>query len=142
MIVLTKAEFREYSGYDLNEEVTRFSRSENTEAAAARLLRLWAYRIRDLIVAGRRGGIPEENYSANQVDAVKRATAEYGIYFLQQGDLFQESGFDPDRGMLAPVSELEKIRMPKKVTDILRHAGLIISSIGMYRAFGSPWGAP
>lgn len=131
MIKITKEEFLEATGINLSLEIN--SVDDNTEQAVTRTLNLWARRILDLIIGGGRGTIDDSKLTTTQVEAIKRAQIEYGMYYLKNGDLYYASGYEEGKGLTVAPAQLIAIQMPVEVEDILRHAGLIRRSIGVTR---------
>lgn len=133
MITITKDEFLEYSGINLDAEIPGL---DDETRKVERTIELWTKRV--YLEANRNSIRPiptDDKLTEQQKQAIKDAICEYGMYYFRNGDLYRQSGFSEDKGQLINTKELEKIRFPKICLDILKQQGLIRRSFG--RKFNS-----
>lgn len=137
MITITHEDFRQYTGIDLEIELRDL---DDASTKVERTIKLWTLRVyreqrRNSIVP-----IPDdEKLKPNQVQAIKDAICEYGEYYFKNGDLYRQSGFNEDKGVLITKSDLDNIRFPQVCIDILRDAGLIRRSFGRREYIGQDY---
>jgi len=124
MITITEQEFKEYTGVDLQIELKDLDDGVNK---IPRTLKLWASRIYGEMT---RPVKDDDKLTPFQIETIKNSIIEYGEYYFKNGDLYRSSGFDEDKGKLIDTTDIERIRMPKHITESLRKAGLIRTSIG------------
>lgn len=127
MITITQQEFLEYTGINLEIELPDLDDGSNK---VDRTISLWAKRVYNEM---RKNSVKpiskDEDLTENQVQTIKDAICEYGEYYLKNGDLYRQSGFDEERGKLLDASDLEKIKFPNHIIDMLRASGLIRRSL-------------
>lgn len=127
MITITQQEFLEYTGINLEIELPDLDDGSNK---VDRTISLWAKRVYNEMRKNSVKPIPkDEDLTENQVQTIKDAICEYGEYYLKNGDLYRQSGFDEERGKLLDASDLEKIKFPNHIIDMLRASGLIRRSL-------------
>ncbi len=128
MVTITIDEYRIYTGIDLSVELRGLDDDSNK---IDRAIRLWTQRV---YREARRNSIapipPKEKLLPNQIQAIKDAICEYGEYYLKNGDLYRQSGFSEENGVMVDSHSLDKLRFPQVCLDILRQNGLIKRSIG------------
>ncbi len=123
MITITQQEFLEYTGINLEIELPDLDDGSNK---VDRTISLWTRRVyREMQKASSRPIPKDEELTETQEQAIKEAICEYGEYYLKNGDLYRQSGFNEDKGKLIDASDLEKIKFPTQILDILRTSGLI-----------------
>jgi len=127
MITITETEFMKFSGILLSNELPGLDDDSNK---VNRVIKLWTRRVYDVIRASTRAIPPDDRLSDFQIESIKEAICEYGMYYLKNGDLYRQSGFDEDKGMLSDPENIKKIQFPPICMDYLRRAGLIKRSIG------------
>ncbi len=127
MITITQEEFLKFSGINLASELLSLDDDSNK---AGRTIKLWTNRVYDAMRASTRSIPKDEQLSDFQIESIKDAICEYGMYYLKNGDLYRQSGFDEDKGKLADATDIERIRFPAICVDYLRRAGLIKRGIG------------
>ena len=126
MITITKEEFLNYSGIDLALELRDL---DDGYSKVDRTLNLWAKRVhREMGLSSAR--TKRKEYSEYQKESIKECICEYGLYYLKNGDLFQLSGYDEDKGKTIDFGDIAKIQFPRHCMRILQHAGLINRSLG------------
>lgn len=127
MITITQQEFLDYTGINLELELHDLDDSSNK---VDRTILLWTKRVYNEMRKNSVRAIPkDEDLTENQVQTIKDAICEYGEYYLKNGDLYRQSGFDEERGKLLDASDLEKIKFPTHIIDMLRASGLIRRSL-------------
>lgn len=127
MITITQQEFLDYTGINLELELHDLDDSSNK---VDRTISLWTRRVyREMQKTSSRSIPKDEDLTENQVQTIKDAICEYGEYYLKNGDLYRQSGFDEERGKLLDASDLEKIKFPTHILDMLRTSGLIRRSL-------------
>lgn len=127
MITITESEFLKFSGILLSNELPGLDDDSNR---VERTIKLWTRRVYDVMRTSTRSIPPDDKLSDFQIEAIKEAICEYGMYYLKNGDLYRQSGFDEDKGKLADHTDLTRIKFPTVCLDLLRRAGLIKRSIG------------
>jgi len=123
MITITEQEFLNYTGINLSLEIPDKDDSANK---VERTILLWTKRIYRLMTKPIR---EDGDMSDYQVECIKDAICEYGAYYFKNGDLFRLSGFDEDKGQLIMPSEIDKIKVPHEVYNMLNDCGLIRKNI-------------
>lgn len=127
MITISPNDFLLYTGINLDIELADLDDASNK---VNRAIILWTDRIYDLMRQSARKIPEDKDLSEFQVISIKRAICEYGMYYLKNGDLMRQSGFDEDKGKLLDRVDIERLQYPSSCYDILRKAGLIRRSLG------------
>ena len=125
MITITENEFLSYTGISLSVELKDLDESSQK---VSRTISLWTKRVYQNI---NRIVNSDEEYSSIQVQTIKDAICEYGMYYLRNGDLYRASGYSEDKGTIISQQEIEKIKFPQHVYDMLRRSGLIRRSLSV-----------
>lgn len=128
MITITEAEFLSFSGISLSQELPGL---DDDSRKVERAIKLWTNRVYSVMRTSTSRVPKDEDLSDFQVESIKDAICEYGMYYLKNGDLFRQSGFDEDKGKLADIADIERVQFPVICTDYLRRAGLIKRSFGV-----------
>ncbi len=133
MITITPEEFRKYTGLDLGVELPDFDDGSNK---VTRAISLWTRRVYREVQLNSTRPIPSDDKLTDfQIESIKEAIIEYGLYYLKNGDLYLQSGFDEDKGKLVDPVDLARIRFPIICLDLLRRAGLIRKSFSSHLVF-------
>lgn len=133
MITITQEEFLKYTGIDLSIELPGLDRDSDK---VDRAINLWTKRVyREAQLNSTRPIPPDDKLTDFQIDSIKEAIIEYGLYYLKNGDLYLQSGFDEDKGKLVDPVDLARIRFPIICLDLLRRAGLIRKSFSSHLVF-------
>ena len=127
MITITESEFLKFSGILLSNELPGLDDDSNR---VERTIKLWTRRVYDVMRTSTRSIPPDDKLSDFQIESIKEAICEYGMYYLKNGDLYRQSGFDEDKGLRLDPESIKKIQFPTICMDYLRRAGLIKRSIG------------
>lgn len=128
MITITSDDFRKYSGISLEIEIPDLDDNSNK---ITRTISLWTNRVYNVMRASSRRVPKDEELSEFQKESIKNAICEYGMYYLRNGDLYRQSGFDEDKGKLADINDIERVHFPIICSEMLRRAGLIKRAIGI-----------
>lgn len=129
MITIDDIEFLEYSGINLSIELVDLDDGGNK---VERTIKLWTRRVYDQI------NVRIETHldlSPTQIETIKEAICEYGMYYLKNGDIFRASGYHEDKGLIVPQQEMEKIKFPEHIIDMLRRSGLIRRGLSVRRKY-------
>lgn len=65
-----------------------------------------------------------EQLEEYQVDLFQKAILTQAMYMFRNGDIGLDSGYDPEKGILADKKVLDSIEVPQEVIDYLIPAGL------------------
>ena len=57
-------------------------------------------------------------------DYFKKALLEQAMYVIKNSDIGQDSGYDPEKGIVAPESDLQAIEICRPCINFLKEAGL------------------
>ena len=118
---VTKDDYFNYTNQDLDELIKVKDKSSN-------LANLFLLRIEDRLMSY----IDAETYrvfsfdhlSPIQLEYFQKAIIEQAEYILRNGDLFTDSGYDPDEGQKIDFSKLYDITISKTAINYLKNAGL------------------
>lgn len=66
----------------------------------------------------------EYNLLKKQRESWKKAILTQAMYIFRNGDIMTDSGYDPDKGIVAPISELHNIEICSAAIDYIKVAGL------------------
>lgn len=134
---ITADEFREYTGIDLEEELRDTSNASNKVAA---FLKRIEDRMETFLNAHLFKNVSElyPAFSDAQKYHYKLALIEQAYYVFKNGDISTDSGYDPDRGIIASKHARTEISLAPNAIDHLRMTGLWSAHIGSGGFFG-PW---
>lgn len=118
---VTKDDFFNYTNQDLDEMLQVRGKSSN-------LSNLFLMRIEDRLMSF----IDAETYriyswdglSDNQKEYFQKAIIEQAEYILRNSDLFTDSGYDPEKGIIIDNDKLYKIMICRTSLNYLKNAGL------------------
>ena len=133
---ITKDEFKEYSGIDLDATLRDDGNPSNkTNAFLSRIER----RVETYLNAHffRNVDVEYKKFSDYQKEHYKYALMEQAIYELRNGEISTDSGYDPEKGEVANVDNLSKLRIAPNAKDELVTCGLWNRHIG---DGGNPYG--
>lgn len=121
MITVSIDEFKEYDGRDLTLELRADDSNEIT--TANRFLKMCSRKIYEYIrMNSARNVKSDEKMSSTQVETLKNAMCEYGIFILRNGDVDNQ----PETA----------VKMPTHIHTMLKVAGLITSNLGRKNYIG------
>lgn len=66
----------------------------------------------------------ENDIMAKQKDYWKKAILEQAMYVFKNSDIGQDSGYDPEKGIVAPQQDLQAIEICRPCINFLTEAGL------------------
>lgn len=129
-------DFYNYWGINLDEQ---FSRNNSPSNFGNMLLRRVEDRLMNWIDANTFRLMPWEYYEDNyncgnemkqkyvdiQKDYWRKAILEQAMYVFKNSDIAQDSGYDPERGIVASGNELESIEVCRPCINYLKNAGLL-----------------
>lgn len=120
---ITKDEFKEYSGIDLD---ARLKDDDNpSDKANAFLMRLET-RMEAFLNANffRNVNVEFQSFTDFQKEHYKYALMEQGIYILRNGDISTDSGYDPEKGVVANQKSLRELTVAPNAKEHLALCGL------------------
>lgn len=134
---ITADEFREYTGVDLEEELRDTSNPSDKVAA---FLRRIEDRMESFLNANFFKRVTDEwpCFTDFQKQHYKLALIEQAYYVFKNGDISSDSGYDPEKGLVASKHSLKEISIAPNARDHLRMTGLWNGHIGGGTFFG-PW---
>lgn len=134
---ITPDEFREYTGVDLEEELRDTSNPSDKVAA---FLRRIEDRMEVFLNANffKRVSDVWPCMTDFQKQHYKLALIEQAYYVFKNGDISTDSGYDPDKGVVASKHSRAEITLAPNAIDHLRMTGLWSGHIGRGGFFG-PW---
>ena len=133
---ITKDEFKEYSGIDLDATLRDDGNPSNkTNAFLSRIERRVATYLNAHFF--RNVDVEYKKLSDYQKEHYKYALMEQAIYELRNGEISTDSGYDPEKGEVANVDNLSKLRIAPNAKDELITCGLWNRHIG---DGGNPYG--
>lgn len=120
MIILTQIEFTERTGISLVDELREGDFTQ--DRLAETMLERWAKRVYKEInkLPHYRYYEVDEKLSEGQIEDIKQATADYGLYVLRNGDLSATNGVD-EKGIKREV-------FPSFIIRDLKNHGLIFTN--------------
>ena len=135
---ITADEFREYTGVDLEAELRDTSNPSNKVNA---FLKRIEDRMEVFMNTHFFKNVQEEwpCFTDFQKEHYKLALIEQAYYVFKNGDIYSDSGYDPDKGIVASKHALSEITIAPAAKDHLRMTGLWCGHIGQKGFFG-PWG--
>ena len=118
---VTKDDFFNYTTIDLDDALNVKDKSSN-------LANLFLMRTEDRLI----NFIDAETYrifswdslNARQKENLQKAIIEQAEYILRNSDLFTDSGYDPEKGIITDSSKLYEISICKTAINYLKNAGL------------------
>ena len=134
-----KAEdFLEYTGINLAEELRDNSNPSDKVNAFLRRIEV---RIESFMNAHFFRNVNEEytKFSDFQKEHYKYALLEQAYYTFKNGDIYTDSGYDPEKGIIVNKKELEGLVIAPAAKDHLRLTGLWSRHIGSNWNFFETW---
>lgn len=134
---ITADEFRDWTGIDLAKELKDTNNPSNKVDA---FLRRVEVRMESYMNARFFKNISDlyPEFSNFQKDQYKLALLEQAFYVYHNGDIYADSGYDPDKGIIASKHALSEITIAPAAIDHLRMCGLWTAHIAGKGFFG-PW---
>lgn len=134
---ITADEFRDYTGIDLSAELRDNSNSSDKVNA---FLKRVEDRMEVFMNTHFFKNVSEywPKFTNFQKDHYKLALIEQAYYIFKNGDIYSDSGYDPDKGIIASKHALSEITIAPAAKDHLRMCGLWTGHIG-YGGFFGPW---
>lgn len=122
-------EFKEYHGIDLNLELKDTDNPSNKVNA---FLKRTAILLEGYMNSKFFRNIGDEypKFSDYQKEHYKIALLEQAYYRFKNGDIYSDSGYDPEKGIIANKKELEGLIIAPAAKDQLRLTGLWSRHIG------------
>lgn len=120
---ITADEFREYTGVDLEAELRDTSNPSDKVAA---FLKRIEDRMEAFLNAHFFKNVSDEwtRFSDTQKSWYKKALIEQAYYVFKNGDISTDSGYEPDRGVVASKHALTELTIAPNAKDCLRMTGL------------------
>lgn len=128
MIVVDKNYFLNYSGWNLDIQLE--GRDDDVNKSERQLQRWTRTVYREVNRMSLRPIPKKEELSPLQLRTLQDAVCEYGMFVLENGDLFDQSGYDRKTKSITNQNELARAKFPKHIVDMLNNAGLIKKSLG------------
>lgn len=114
-------DFLDYTGIDLNTELKGDSSAADRFLKRVESLFLnWC----DANMGSKYCTWEEVSRHPNDAEAVRRALLEQALYMYRNGDLFSDSGYDPQRGAMIQKDDLRRRSISDTAVDIIKAAGL------------------
>lgn len=135
---ITADEFREYTGVDLAAELRDTSNPSNKVNAFLK-------RIEDRMEVFMNTHFFKKvsdfwpKFTDTQKHHYKLALIEQAYYVFKNGDIYTDSGYDPEKGIIASKHALSEITIAPAAKDHLRMTGLWSGHIGDGGGFFWPW---
>lgn len=135
---ITADEFKEYFGIDLEKELRDTSNPSNKVDS---FLKRVANRMETYLNANFFRRVTDEypKFSDFQKEHYKLALLEQAYYMFKNGDIYADSGYDPDKGIIANKKELNGLVIAPAARDHLRMTGLWSRHIGGYFDVADIW---
>lgn len=114
-------DFRNYWGVDLNAELRD---NDNVSNKANIFLMIVEDRVMSWIDANTFRNVPWEKLSAFQLEEFQKAILTQAMYMFRNSDISLDSGYDPEKGIIASKEDLDKITISQSVINFLKTAGL------------------
>lgn len=119
---ITVDDFKNYFGKDLR---SLMKNSDNPSREAELFLYRTEIRLINWIDSHTFRNIMYEELSDFQRDNFCLAILEQAMYFLKNGNLGIESGYDMEKGIIVSQEQIASIQIPQAVADYLHNAGLL-----------------
>ena len=134
---ITADEFREYTGVDLMEELR--DTSNPSDKVNAFLMRI-EDRMEVFLNTKFFKNVPAlyPCFTDHQKLCYKKALIEQAYYVFKNGDISTDSGYDPDKGIVASKHALNELIIAPNARNYLRMTGLWSGHIDQGSFFG-PW---
>ena len=136
---ITKDEFKEYSGIDLDMQLR--DDDNPSEKGTAFLYRIET-RMEAFLNANffKSVNVEWQTFTDFQKEHYKLALMEQAIYVLRNGDISTDSGYDTDKGIVANGQALKGLSISPNAQDQLKMCGLWTRKIaGKYRGSTYEW---
>lgn len=117
------ADFENYWGIDLEAELTA-GESEVSSGRAARFLARVEDRLLSWVDANTWRNRRWEDVTEAQREALCKAVVIQAMYVFRNSDISMDSGYDPQRGIVAQKAELQGIAICDAAIDQLKRVGL------------------
>ena len=114
-------DFRNYWGVDLNAELRD---NDNVSNKANIFLMIVEDRVMSWIDANTFRNVPWEKLSAFQLEEFQKAILTQAMYMFRNSDISLDSGYDPEKGIIASKEDLDKITISQSAINFLKTAGL------------------
>lgn len=120
---VTKDEFKEYSGIDLD---TQLKDDDNPSNKAEAFLNRIEVRMEAFLNAEffRNVDVEFKKFTDFQKQHYKYALMEQAIYILRNGDISTDSGYDPEKGVITSAKNLKPLTIAPNAKDHLSLCGL------------------
>ncbi len=118
---VTSEEFLNYWGVDLNSRLVGYDNKSNK---ADIFLRRVEDRLMAWIDSNTYRDVPYESLQGKQLEAWKLAILTQANYIFSNNEIMLDSGYDPEKGIVASRSDLEKIEICQAAIDYIKVAGL------------------
>lgn len=125
---ITLEEFFEYTGLDLRQ---RIKKDDNPSRTAEAFLQRVADRMEAYIEANYHRVIDREypNFTNYQKRKYKLALIEQALYTFQNGDISVDSGYDPEKGIVASKHALSEIALAPNAKNYLLLCGVLTRAV-------------
>lgn len=135
---ITADEFREYTGVNLEAELRDTSNPSNKVNA---FLKRIEDRMEVFMNTHFFKNINEywPKFTDFQKEHYKLALIEQAYYTFKNGDIYSDSGYDPEKGIIASKHALSELTIAPAAKDHLRMTGLWSGHIGNGGGFFGPW---
>lgn len=121
---ITLDEFKDYTGIDLS---IRLKSDDNPSKTAEAFLRRTTDRLEAYIEANYHRVIDKEypNFTDHQKKNYKLALIEQALYIFKNGDISVDSGYDPEKGIIASKHALNEITLAPNAKNYLLLCGVL-----------------
>lgn len=113
--------FYNYWGVDLN---VLLKVKDNLSNKANLFLMMVEDRLMSWIDSHTFRNIPWEELEGERLENFQKAILTQAMYIFRNSDITMDSGYDPEKGIVAPREQLEKIEISRAALDFLTVAGL------------------
>lgn len=127
---VTPADFFNYWGVDLN---FLLKNQANISNKANIFLMLVEDRLMNWIDTNTFRNVKWEDLTPFQLENLQLAILTQAMYVYRNSDISLDSGYDPEKGIIAPKEQLNKIVICEAAIDFLRSAGLFNLTISNKR---------
>ena len=127
---VTPIDFKNYFGIDLDE---RLRPSDNEGNKANIFLNIVEDRFLNWVDLNCFRNYQWEDLTGDDLEALQKAILTQAYYVYYNSDIGTDSGYDPDKGIIADKRELERIKICDDAVNFLRDAGLFSHVMNNYR---------
>ena len=136
---ITVDEFKEWSGIDLSDVRDDANPSNKAQAFLARIEMRMATLID--VACFKKVDFLYPRFNDYQKAHYKLALMEQALYIFRNGEISTDSGYDMEKGVITPISEVQNIALAPNAKRELQACGLWtkkiqFSDLGMYAGFG------